>query len=238
MNAVKISIYRTPPTTLDLPKDQIYLWVADLRCVSMDDAVSLLDTDEIQRLKQLRTEELQHDFMARRIILRQLLGAYLKISPATIQYHRSLHNKLMLKTIDDDIQPIYFNLAHSHGQALFAFTHIGSIGVDIEAVKAMDDMDAVASNFLSSQEQAIYLRLQHQSRIQAFYRSWTRKEAVVKAIGVGLNFPLSQLSLGSPARTIRKAHTVSIPSNVEIRYADVAIRNNYAAAYAVQLNNS
>jgi 4'-phosphopantetheinyl transferase len=85
---------------------------------------------------------------------------------------------------------LYFNLSHSNEYAVIAVSRTGPLGVDIERVRLMPDLEEIAARFFSSAEQAAILRLPAAQRLPAFYRCWTSKEAFIKALGAGLQFPL------------------------------------------------
>ncbi|GAC1469452.1 MAG: hypothetical protein NVSMB9_13310 [Isosphaeraceae bacterium] len=81
---------------------------------------------------------------------------------------------------------IEFNLAHSDGVGLFAISRGRPVGVDIEAIRPLQETEQIIRRFFSLKEQAEYLALGMRERLPAFYRAWTRKEAYLKVIGTGL----------------------------------------------------
>ncbi len=90
--------------------------------------------------------------------------------------------------------PVPFNLSHSGGRALFGIAAPGTvngIGVDIERMRADVDFDGIAARCFSAQEQASLSSIvDRPRRLAAYFSCWTRKEAVVKGMGVGLTMPL------------------------------------------------
>jgi len=103
-----------------------------------------------------------------------------------------------------------FNLSYSDGAggglALCALSRRGSIGVDVESVRRLDGAESLARHFFSSREYGIYRRLDPFDRPLGFFNCWTRKEAFVKARGMGLSYDLADfevtLAPGVPARIL------------------------------------
>jgi 4'-phosphopantetheinyl transferase len=90
-----------------------------------------------------------------------------------------------------------FNLSHTGDTAALAVSAVGDVGVDIETVRDIT-MD-VARRFFSDAEVAALEALSPDLRVAAFYRCWTRKEAVVKALGDGMSFPLDAFDVSHDA---------------------------------------
>jgi 4'-phosphopantetheinyl transferase len=99
---------------------------------------------------------------------------------------------------------LHFNLSHSNGVALFAFARDYEIGVDIEKVRDIAEMEQIAIGFFSPKEYRFFRELPENMKKEAFFNCWTRKEAFIKAIGAGLSYPLNKfdvsLAPGQPAR--------------------------------------
>jgi 4'-phosphopantetheinyl transferase len=113
-----------------------------------------------------------------------------------------------------------FNLSHTRDLALFAFAREIDLGVDVEDIHASDDLEAVAEQNFALAERDALLALPQSERTSAFYRCWTRKEALLKADGCGLfraldTFTVSLLA-GEPAKIIAGPH------GWDLRHVDVA----------------
>jgi 4'-phosphopantetheinyl transferase len=91
-----------------------------------------------------------------------------------------------------------FNLSHCGELAVYAFSRAGEVGVDVEAVHAIAEADAIAARVFSRREHEDYRALAPSERPLAFFRCWTRKEAFVKALGDGLAVPLERLDASAP----------------------------------------
>ncbi len=135
-------------------------------------------------------------------LLRVILGHYLAAAPASLQFEAGPKGKPVLG--GPHAGALHFNLSHSGAWALYAVTRGAAVGVDLEEVNARHDYEGVARRFFSAAEQAALAQFPEGRREEAFYRCWTGKEAVLKATGEGLSFPLDQCEiLVHPDTTIR-----------------------------------
>ncbi len=100
-----------------------------------------------------------------------------------------------------------FNLSHCGGLAVYALARGHEVGVDVEAVRPLDGGDDLAARYFSRREIQAYRALAARDRPLGFFNCWTRKEAFVKALGVGLSLHLERfdvsLAPGVPARLLR-----------------------------------
>jgi 4'-phosphopantetheinyl transferase len=136
-------------------------------------------------------------FVGRRVYLRTLLAAYLGRRPAELRYVEGRHGKPALAP--DQAEDLTFNLSHSHGGVLVAVARGRELGVDLEAHASLtdpDERDRVARRILDRDEQAEWEALAAAARPDAFFRLWTRKEALLKALGIGLRIDPSAIHVG------------------------------------------
>jgi 4'-phosphopantetheinyl transferase len=85
------------------------------------------------------------------------------------------------------VPELKFNLSHSRGMALVGVALEVEIGVDVEQVRDLPDRSAIAERFFPPSEAAAHAEVEASRGGRDFFRRWTRIEAVVKALGVGLN---------------------------------------------------
>ncbi len=88
-----------------------------------------------------------------------------------------------------------FNLSHSHDCALLALAQGREVGVDIEYARPLEDADLIATQFFSQAERDALFALPPEQKQAAFYRCWSRKEGVIKALGLGLSMPLDSFDV-------------------------------------------
>lgn len=184
-----------------IPKDQIDLWTADLDADehSENKLSALLSPDECDRARRFRFPIDRTRYTIRRGILRTLLGRYLDAAPESIPISNGPHGKPALPT-----NAIHFNQSHSGSQACFAFSCGSPLGIDLEYLRPMPDLLRVSEGFCSSAELRTLEALPPEEQVKAFFRCWTRKEALGKALGQGLSYPLDRISVSfdEPARLL------------------------------------
>ncbi len=91
---------------------------------------------------------------------------------------------------------LQFNLSHSGAFGLIALARGVPVGVDIEARRRRIDVGSLAQRFFSAGEAAALGALEEARRQETFLALWTRKEALLKALGSGLSFGLHQVEFG------------------------------------------
>ncbi|WP_102225042.1 4'-phosphopantetheinyl transferase family protein [Acidimangrovimonas sediminis] len=140
-------------------------------------------------------------FRAARAGLRRVLAGYLGSDPAALTFHYGPQGKPSLPG-----GPA-FNLSHAGGWAALAVCDADlPLGLDIEAHRAVEP--EVAERFFAPAEAAALRGLRGPARETAFFRLWTRKEALVKAVGQGLSLPLDSfaVTVDAAARLLRLDH--------------------------------
>ena len=218
------------------PKD-VHVWRASLDHTAdiVERLRQLLSADEQVRASRFHFERDRQHFVVGRGCLRIIISRYLKIPPAEIQFSYGINGKPQLATSNALIQPFHFNLAHSGSLALYAFTRVGEIGVDLESIRPDFTGDDIARRFFSPREVASLNELSPELRHAAFFNCWTRKEAFIKAIGIGLSLSLDQfdVTLGpsEPAELLRTRWDESEASRWSLKAIDVG--SDYVAAVAV-----
>lgn len=175
--------WRHPPADLRLQNDQVHVWRSplDLPTERIELFAKILSSDEQIRADRFRFAQHRQRFIAGRGILRSLLGRYLQIAPDQVQFIYSEKGKPSLAN-----QRLQFNVAHSQGLALYAVALDRPVGVDLEQVRAIADLDSLTQRFFSPNEHAAIFALPACQQSQAFFRYWVCKEAYLKATGDGL----------------------------------------------------
>lgn len=150
-----------------------------------------LSDSERRRADRFRFERDRRRFIVARARLRELLAGRLDLAPQAIELAYGKNGKpgLAQRYADSGWR---FNVAHCDDVAVYAFSRDSDIGVDIEAIRPVCEADALAARFFSRREYAAYSALAPRDRPLGFLECWTRKEAVVKALGDGLSMPLDE----------------------------------------------
>jgi 4'-phosphopantetheinyl transferase len=114
-----------------------------------------------------------------------VLGRYLGCDPTELMFNYGVYGKPRLGGTRGQCG-WQFNVAHSYTRALIAVAYDRAVGVDIEYVRPIANIDHVIKDVCSVNEQAWLQTLSPQERSREFFECWTRKEAIVKAAGRGL----------------------------------------------------
>ena len=162
-----------------VPDGETHVYAAPL-----DDAapyLSLLTSDERERAGRFRLARVRDQFVAARGRLRALLGHYLALPAREVPVLYADGGKPHLP----NGFPLQFNVSHTEGLAVYAVGR-ARVGVDVERCRTIPDADGLVTRFFSRRECAQFHALPAEARQTAFLRAWTRKEAVLKAIGRGV----------------------------------------------------
>lgn len=163
----------------------LHIW----RLTAAEDAERLarhLAPDEAARAARFVFDRDRIAYTIGRGRLREILGAATGQAPGAVRFAYGDHGKPFLPGGPE------FNLSHSGGLACLAISD-RVLGVDIEAHRLIED--GVAERFFSAAEYARLSALPAPEWTPGFFRCWTRKEAVVKAMGDGLSIPLDRFDV-------------------------------------------
>jgi len=154
----------------------------------------VLSVEELGRADRYRTEVAREEFVVSHAALRCLLAGYVGCLPTEVEYVLGKHGKPALAGAEE--RSVWqFNLSHSRGLAAIAVTRGGRIGIDVEGHRGLHRADSLAKTILSEQELAHYERLTEVQQEAFLLRTWTLKEAVLKAMGVGLSVDPREVEL-------------------------------------------
>ena len=201
-------IERLPPdATASFANQEIEVVVTSLNVghEAVRASEALLSSAERQRASRFAFALDRRRFTVARAWLRRLLSARLGIRPESIELVYGAHGKpaLAQRCASSDLR---FNVSHSDDVAAYAFSPGREIGIDIESIRVIDDAEDIAARFFSRRENEAYHALDPRDRSLGFFNCWTRKEAFVKALGDGLDFPLDRfdvsLAPGEPAKIL------------------------------------
>jgi 4'-phosphopantetheinyl transferase len=199
-----------PPQRLTLHNDEVHLWSVPLQ-ISATEIYSLtqtLSSDEQLRATRFHFARDQRRFIAARGTLKRILGRYLDLPPEGVGFRYGPHGKPAVASQEDDCD-LRFNLSHAHESAVVAVTRGREVGVDIENSARAVDANGIVERFFASSEQTMYESVAPEKRQALFMRYWTCKEALAKATGRGLSYPLKQIEiLLTPDTPARLAPTV------------------------------
>lgn len=176
-----------PPDKLDLKSDQVDVWRIELDLPP--DTVKLLEStlsaDESQRAENFHFPKDRDRYILAHSALREILSHYLACGPGQLIFSKNKYGKPAL-----DSSKLKFNLSHSGNFALIAVTWEQNVGIDVEHIRSDLEFESLARHFFSPNEVAELMALPLEKRKFGFFNCWTRKEAYIKAQGLGLSMPL------------------------------------------------
>jgi 4'-phosphopantetheinyl transferase len=171
-----------------LPASTIDLWPLTLagedaeygRCLEW------LDQQERARAARFLRRQDRERYVLAHGGLRFILGLYLGLAPARIEFSSTATGKPTLAGLRPEQAALTFNLSHAHGNAMVAVAQGREVGVDLEMIREDVEVLKLAERFFSDREQRQLRSTVHESRSREFFHYWVAKEAVLKAEGVGL----------------------------------------------------
>ncbi len=156
----------------------------------VEELATLLSPDEHERASRFHFDRDRNHFIVARGALRQMLGRYAGLPASAIRFLYGPFGKPYLAESVGQAK-LEFSLAHSGDWALAGFSQGRMIGVDLEKVRALADYHELAQSNFAPAEAGSLLELPEERQLDGFFACWTRKEAYVKALGLGLSLDLS-----------------------------------------------
>jgi 4'-phosphopantetheinyl transferase len=126
-----------------------------------------------------------------------------------------------------------FNLSHSGDQVLLGVAGAGRLGVDIEVVRPMDDLEGLARKHFADEEVRALRGLPSEDRLRAFFRGWTRKEAFIKGLGRGLSVPLDSFAVDLSPNSVQALRRADLPPDEEGDWVVLPVPVNAEAEAAI-----
>jgi 4'-phosphopantetheinyl transferase len=181
-------LWSPAPEDLVIADREVHVWRAPLEPPSSrrQGLRDLLTEDELDRADRFTLERDRQRFIAARGTLRSILSRYTAIDPGDLRFSYNQYGKPCLAAAFSS-SLLNFNLSHSGGMALYAITRQKEIGVDVERVCSDVEYEEIATHFFSDDEAAMLRTVPTGKKLEAFYQCWTRKEAYIKAYGIGLD---------------------------------------------------
>jgi 4'-phosphopantetheinyl transferase len=148
----------------------------------------LLDEHEHKIAQGLRLDSARRTFLHSRTYQRLVLAHYVGRPPAAIRIDRrcehcgdARHGRPRLTS-----RLVEYSVSHSRSWLLIAIVRTGLVGIDIEEEASLSDIAEVSELVLAAQERQQFAHVQEADRPQWLMRRWIRKEAALKATGMGL----------------------------------------------------
>jgi 4'-phosphopantetheinyl transferase len=219
---------------------EIHVWMVKLAWPDgvADRLKNYLTDEETNQAARFHFAHDQRRFVIRRAILRRLLASYLGKRADAIGLLSGLNGKPFVSG-QDVPGGICFNCSHSADRGLIVITRGRGLGADLEQHRHLNDAEDLAKAFFSNSEIKELNDLPQSLKMVGFFNCWTRKEAFVKAVGLGLSFPLNRFSVsltpGQPATLLDVAEDHEAMKKWTMASLDVGV--DYSAALVFEGRN-
>ena len=165
-------------------------------------AISWLDNEEQARRRRFRYDRPKREFALCRAALRSILCSRLGCANEQLAFGAAEHGK-PFALVDGIAALVSFNVSHSGRHGLIVLAPQGRVGVDVEERAARIDFDGVSELVFGPEEQADFAAARECEKLHLFFKLWTLKEALIKALGTG--FSLNPSRFETPAAMRRGA---------------------------------
>ncbi len=175
----------------------VTVWHSSMKSAS--DLIPFLDLPERKRLERFLRSEDGDRYATGRVLAKILVGEITGRHPSSVVLRSRCvrcggeHGKPQVEG-DGGVQ---LSIAHSH-ERVVAATAAVHVGVDVEHVRGLLNPAKLASSELSREENRVRLSLDTAERDRALLTYWVRKEALLKATGLGLSIPPRLVTITPP----------------------------------------
>lgn len=153
----------------------------------------VLSNDEHERATRFDTTTQRALFVACRGVQRHVLSRYLPHRPHELVFDYSIYGKPSI--IEEMAAGISFNTSNSGDLAVFAVCYGHTVGIDIEKIRTVGNLDCIAACFLAPEDAAQWQARPRMERARVFLDLWTHREACIKAVGESVWSELGQTAL-------------------------------------------
>ncbi len=152
-----------------------------------------LSAEERARYRRFHFDADREVFLMAHALVRSGLGERAGLAPSALRFQTAENGKpaVAVGTSGEEIQ---FNLSHTRELVACAVSRACPLGVDVEGIDVARDVSGVARRVLSETEYGDWNSRTGEARARRFFEYWTLKEAYIKALGVGLDQPLRDLT--------------------------------------------
>ena len=198
------SLWLVAPAKFVLNKDEVHVFRASLELPpkKRETLHRTLSGEELSRAAHFHFLKDRTSFVTARGLLRTLIARYLDEEPRLLRFRYGPHGKPALEAGSGE-SSLRFNISHSHGLCLFAFSLEREVGIDVEHIRpSHPDDENIVKSFFSAGEAAALDALPSNLRQKTFFSFWSRKEAYLKAVGLGAAKELNSFDVSGPADAV------------------------------------
>lgn len=181
------------------------------------DCESSLNAEELARANRFVHADVRRRFVVCRGTLRSVLAQMVGCTPSAVTFRYEQWGKPQLAK--PRVPNLHFNVSHSGEWALIAIAQ-SPLGVDVEVINSRITYRAIAAQILSPGEQQSWEQLSSAHREEATLKLWVCKEALLKAMGLGIAEGLKQVTLPLPLNDHGEFAPLAIDGNLQMHLED------------------
>ncbi len=197
-----------------------------------DEAWALLDAAERQRVAQRRFADDREALAMTYALHRLFVARSLDLAPDAVNIARDAEGAPHLPGIARDGKPVRTSLSHADGVAAFALCAMGPVGIDVEAAFRATELPGIAESVCHASEWQSLSNFAEPARSRALLALWVRKEALLKAEGIGLAREMCSFRAAAGAEFILAGSARESPAACSVRLAMLDVGERWTAAVA------
>ena len=186
--------------------------------------VAYIDNNERLKAEKFHFENDRNTYLTCHSLLRKVISYKLNKDPSEINIIYDGNNKPWLKS-----NQLFFNISHTRDTFAFAISDYVKIGIDLENINSSIDFKAIIRTYFSSGEEK-YILQDHEQSMDRFFLLWTRKEALLKALGTGIIDKLKDVEVFRKENHLKKGSFNNLIDNSMLRdhyIYSMKLDNNY-----------
>ena len=200
-------------------------------------ALDWLDGEELSRWREFQYPGPRRRFALCRAALRALLCERLECDNDRLEFGAAEYEK-PFAVLNGSPAPVGFNVSHSGEHGLIAIADRGRVGVDVEEFSSRPNLDGIIETVFGPEEQGELALVRGRRKLRLFFRLWTIKEALIKAVGMGLYMDMSGFEVPIAMRRGNPVSLFQFPDAPTVRWRLEYIGNgDFAAAVAHELDS-
>ncbi len=223
-----------PTVLIEMQPGQVQVWGVSLDMEEPEPAraVRLLSREEQERVTRLIPGRHRQQFIAAHAVLRVVLSRYCGERPQELIIEKTASGKPFLPLRAS----VRFNLTHSHGRALIAIAGDREVGIDLEKIRREVAVERLARRFLSTQDQVFIESGEPSQKHERFLQVWVAREAVFKAEGRGITFPLhhDHVELSNDGKEGRLIRGKGGPEGTDVPIRYLPLETGWVGAVAAE----
>ncbi len=217
-----------------LSPGEIHIWqvFTDITSADFVKYKSVLSDTELTKAHFFKNNQARDSYVVRQAALRLLLSRYLSISLNSVKVGQEKKGKPI--SLDDP--GLYFNISKSGTLATIAFSRDSELGIDIERVRPLTDLnEMISSNFTTNEIK--FINSKPNERLRRFFRFWTVKESFLKAIGEGLSIAPKNVEFNIENEQIKQLSILGVSEQKNWNFKEFTTSIEYVGTITYEHNN-